>query len=404
MNHLFKAPEHEGNENAVDHIEQNSMMATSNVVELAAPGDPFVLESGQSLAAAKIAYEQYGALNAAGDNAILVCHALTGSAHAADLPAEPLPGSLKRARSTSPFTPLAAEQSGWWDPLIGPGKVLDTTKYSVICSNILGSCYGTSGPAESNPETGKPYAIDFPAITIRDMVHLQKRLLDALGVTRLQYVIGGSLGGMQVLEWALCFPDFVETIVPIATAAQHSPWAIGLNESARMAIMNDPAWKNGRYTQQPRDGLALARAIAMVTYRSPLSFQQRQGRETLNGNGNGSSPGPFDNTPRYQIESYLQYQGKKLVKRFDANSYIAITRAMDSHDVARGRGSLDETLGSIKAKTLCIGINSDVLYPAGEQRQIAAAIPKASYAEIDSIHGHDAFLIEFDQLEKIVKV
>jgi len=400
MNHLYKAPEHARHENGADRRDQNTAASAPRVVELSAPGNPFIVESGQSLATAKVAYEQYGALNTAGDNAILVCHALTGSAHAADLPAEPVPENLKQTRSTSPFTLLGAELSGWWDPLIGPGKTLDTNKYSVICSNILGSCYGTSGPAENNPETGKPYAIDFPAITVRDMVRLQKRLLDALGVTRLQLVIGGSLGGMQVLEWALCFPDFVETIVPIATAAQHSPWAIGLNESARMAIMNDPAWKNGRYTQQPQDGLALARAIAMVTYRSPLSFQQRQGRETLNGNGN--TPNPFDNAPRYQIESYLQYQGKKLVKRFDANSYIAITRAMDSHDVARGRGSLEETLSSIKAKTLCIGINSDVLYPAGEQRQIAAAIPHARYAEIDSIHGHDAFLIEFDQLERML--
>ena len=224
---------------------------------------PFVLDSGRTLAPVTVAYETYGSLNAAGDNAVLVCHALTGNAHAGG------------------FSSADPRTAGWWEPLIGPGRGLDTSRYFVVCSNFLGSCYGTTGPTSLDPSTGNPYGPDFPQMTVRDMVRLQKALLDHLGVKSLRTVIGGSLGGMQVLEWGVMYPDHVRSIVPIATAAQHSPWCIGLNDIARQAIMNDPAWRGGRYdlSAQPRAGLSLARQVAMMSYRSDISFLARFGRE-----------------------------------------------------------------------------------------------------------------------------
>ena len=326
-----------------------------------------------------VAYEMYGRLNAAGDNAILVCHALTGSAHAAGL-SSPDPRSL-----------------GWWDPLIGPGRPLDTNRYCVIASNFLGGCYGTTGPASIDPRTGKPYGMSFPAYTVRDMVHVQKALLDHLGVTSLVTVTGGSLGGMQVLEWPLCYPGTVRSIIPVATASQHSAWCIGLNDLTRQAIMMDPAWKNGAYDPavQPAAGLSLARQLAMVTYRSDVSFTRRFKRDAA---PHGAAAG----ATQFAVESYLRYQGEKLVARFDANTYLYITRAMDAHDVAAGRGALAEVLGSIAVPSLNIGISSDILYPAHEQQAIAAALPRSTYREIESPDGHDAFLIAYDQLGPFV--
>jgi homoserine O-acetyltransferase len=328
----------------------------------------------------------YGKLNAAGDNAILVCHALTGSAHAAGLASDD-PRSI-----------------GWWDPLIGPGRPLDTDRYCVIASNFLGGCYGTTGPTSVDPRTGARYAMSFPEYTVRDMVHVQKGLLDHLGVRSLVTVIGGSLGGMQVLEWPLCYPKMVRSIIPIATASQHSAWCIGLNDLARQAIMNDPAWQGGAYGPgaQPAAGLSLARQIAMVTYRSDLSFGKRFQRERASARPEDarSTEAP---AARYQVESYLRYQGEKLVARFDANTYLYITRAMDTHDVAAGRGSLADVLGSITIPSLNIGISSDLLYPVHEQRSIAAALPRSTYREIDSPDGHDAFLIAYEQLGPFVQ-
>lgn len=375
---------------------------------------PFVLESGRTLAPVTVAYETYGQLNAGGDNAFLVCHALTGNAHAGG------------------FTSAEPRSAGWWEPMIGPGRGLDTSRYFVICSNFLGSCYGTTGPVSVNPSTGKPYGPDFPQMTVRDMVRLQKALLDQLGVKSVRSVTGGSLGGMQVLEWPLMYPDFVRSIIPIATAVQHSPWCIGLNDIARQAIMNDPAWRDGRYESsgQPRAGLSLARQVAMMSYRSDVSFLARFGRgrqragergpgdgvrrTTASGRGGASAadhdgtatPGHeggvdnarFDFTNLFQVESYLRYQGEKLVNRFDANTYIAITRAMDLHDVALGRGEMREVLGRLRIPVMCIGISSDVLYPVHEQKTIAGMIRKSTYREIDSPHGHDAFLIEYGQV------
>ncbi|MEX2542685.1 MAG: homoserine O-acetyltransferase [Trueperaceae bacterium] len=348
------------------------------LVDVATPNRPLELELGAKLTQVAVAYETYGELNAKGDNAILVCHALTGSAHAA--------GVHERE-----------EVPGWWDPLIGPGKAIDTNRFFVISSNVLGGCYGSTGPGSLNPEEGRPYGIDFPRYTVRDMVAAQRRLLEALEVTHLKAVIGGSMGGMQVLEWAACYPEMVGAIVPIAVGARHSAWAIGLNEVARRAIMADPAWRGGHYpvSEQPETGLGLARAIAMLSYRSFDSLESKFGRERR-------VREPVDGigalTESFEIASYLSYQGVKLVQRFDANTYVHLTLAMDDFDLADSRGAVSDVLAKLDVPALVMGISSDVLYPESEQRQLVEWLPNASYARIVSPHGHDAFLIEFPQV------
>lgn len=357
------------------------------------------LDAGR-LAPLTIAYETYGTLDGDGGNAILVCHALTGSAHAGNLYAQD--GSLDG-------------QPGWWEPLIGPGLALDTDRYYVICSNFLGSCYGTTGPASPNPATGRPYGPDFPPITVRDMVRAQRLLVERLGVRRLVTVTGGSLGGFQVLEWAAMYPELVASIVPIATSLAHSAWCIGLNEVAREAIRLDPAWRGGRYPPkaQPREGLGLARQIAMISYRSDVSFERRFGRLLAPG---AARPNPFEwrtegnervpSGEDFEVSHYLRYQGHKLVDRFDANTYLTITEAMDRHDVAAGRGSAAAALAPFRGPLLCLGISSDVLYPTHQQLEIVALFQKngnaARYVEVDSPHGHDAFLIEWDAMSAAI--
>jgi len=367
-------------------IETKNIVETK-IVRLFDESNPFVFDCGVSLSPIDVAYETYGELNSDGANAIIVCHALTGSAHAAGYSSED-PKSI-----------------GWWDSFIGEGKPLDTKKYFIISSNFLGGCYGTTGSSSINPKTGKPYGLSFPQMTVRDMVKVQKALVDYLGVQKIKTVIGGSLGGMQVLEWALLYPEIVESIIPIATAAQHSPWAIGLNDVARQAIMNDPDWRNGNYYDfgQPEKGVALARQIAMLSYRSEKEFQLRFGRERQKINGKETTY-RFDISNLFQIESYLHYQGKKLVQRFDANTYIYISRAMDLHDVAIQRGQIENVLSSIKIPTLSIGIDSDILYPVSEQKAIARSIPNAVYHQITSPYGHDAFLIEYEQMASLITV
>jgi homoserine O-acetyltransferase len=349
--------------------------------------EPFRLESGAVLPSLDIAYTALGRLDAGGTNAILVCHALTGNAHASDAL---LPGGKTIA--------------GWFNGVIGPALGLDTGRFCVISSNILGSCYGTTGPTSVDPATGGEYRMTFPQMTVRDMVRVQKLLLEHLGVRRLVTVIGGSLGGMQALEWALMYPEMVGSIVPIATAAAHSPWCIGISEMQRLAIMNDPAWEEGNYRVQPERGLAIARGIAMISYRSQASFASRFERKTIAPGDGHERVHVFDGIPlSFAVQSYLRYQGQKLADRFDANTYIYLTRAMDLHDVSAGRGSLKEVLGTISARVLAIGISSDVLYPPAEQKQIASAIRGAAYAELDSPHGHDAFLIEFDTMNSLLR-
>jgi homoserine O-acetyltransferase len=320
------------------------------------------LESGAMVPSTRIAYRTWGRLNAARDNAVLVCHALTGDANV----------------------------DRWWGSLIGPGKALDTDHHYVIASNVIGGCYGSTGPTTAHAATGVRWGPDFPQVTIRDFVAVQRRLIDHLGVRALEAIIGGSMGAMQVLEWAIMYPDVVRSIVPIAVGAEHSAWCIGISEAQRQAIWADPTFADGRYdlAAPPAAGLAVARQIAMISYRSPTSFDERFGRE-LNGQG-------------YQVESYLRHQGRKLRARFDANTYVLLTYAMDSHDVGRGRGGIAPALSRITAPATVVGITSDVLYPTHLQRQLVDLIPTARYAELDVPHGHDAFLVEDAAVARIV--
>ncbi|MEI1376559.1 homoserine O-acetyltransferase [Nostoc sp. UHCC 0926] len=329
---------------------------------------PFQLEGGETLTGVQVAYRTWGQLNAQGDNGVLICHALTGSADADD----------------------------WWETLFGSGKAFNPERDFIVCSNILGSCYGTTGPTTINPIMGKAYGVSFPEITIRDMVHLQAALLEYLGVQSLRLVIGGSLGGMQALEWALLYPEKVKTIAPIAVSGRHSAWCIGLSEAQRQAIYADPNWQGGNYTLDapPNQGLAVARMMAMSSYRSWDSFTTRFGRQ-------------YDASEQFAIASYLQHQGQKLTERFDANTYIILTQVMDRHDVARDRtvpnlSDYESVLQSIQQPTLVVAIDSDILYPPVEQQELANLIPNAQLAWLKSIHGHDAFLIDMDALNEIL--
>jgi homoserine O-acetyltransferase len=326
------------------------------------PG-PFPLELGGALPALRIGYRTWGTLDAEGGNAVVVCHALTGSADA-DL---------------------------WWTRMFGEGRALDPERDFVVCSNILGSCYGTTGPTSIDPATGAPWLGTFPAITVRDMVRAQHALASALGVRRVRMVIGGSLGGMQALEWALEYPALVESVVFVASTARHSAWCIGLSEAQRQAIYADPRWKGGRYdpADPPAGGLAAARMMAMLSYRSQPSFELRFGRRR-------------QTEDRFAVESYLEYQGVQLVERFDAATYVTLTRAMDTHDVSRGRGDFDDVLRGLRQPTLVVSIDSDVLYWPWEQREVATLAPNARLAVMDSPHGHDAFLIDVDRLSDMV--
>jgi homoserine O-acetyltransferase len=355
--------------------------------------EEFTFESGKTIPELEIVYETYGQLNQDKSNVILVCHALTGSAHVTDKAYYP----EFIIRHTPLLKSINGNTPGWWQELIGPGKVYDTNTYFVISSNVIGSCYGSSGPLSINPNTGKKYGPDFPQVTVRDMVNAQKLLIDHLGIDQLLLVTGGSLGGMQVLEWALMFPQTIQAIIPIATSARHSDWAIGLNHLARQAILNDPEFKNGYYSKQPEKGLSLARKVGMISYRTDENFNNRFNYERKK-----SQTDIFNDDNIFQVESYLNYQGQKLVGRFDANTFLNLSYAMDLHDVSRGRGSLEHALGSIKQPALCIGIDSDILYPAHDQKEIATLLPNAHYAEIESEYGHDAFLIEFEKMDKII--
>ncbi|WP_051331207.1 homoserine O-acetyltransferase MetX [Aneurinibacillus terranovensis] len=339
------------------------------------------LESGYRLKNVEVAYETYGSLNKAKDNAILVCHALTGSAHAVG----------------------DDETPGWWEGLIGPGRYVDTQKYFVISSNVLGGCSGTTGPASINPDTGVPYGSDFPVVTIRDMVRVQHDLVKSLGISQLFAVVGGSMGGMQVYEWAVMYPDMVRTIIPIATCARLSAIAIAYNDVGRQAILSDADWLNGHYYPGPgpKNGLSIARMLGMITYRTQELFELRFGRR-LKDDGSVTN---FDST--FQIESYLRYQGEKLVERFDANSYLYLLKAMDSHDIGRGRGGIKSALEKIEAKVLAIAVARDLLYPDEHQQEVAMMLNNAGktvdYHYIDSIYGHDGFLVEFVKIGPLVE-
>ena len=335
------------------------------------------LESGVVLSPVSVAYETYGTLNADKSNAILVTHAFSGDAHAAGVDAE--------------------GQKGWWDNQIGPGKGFDTDKYFVICSNVLGGCKGSTGPSSINPATGERYAMTFPVITIGDMVTLQKMLIDSFGITRLLSVAGGSMGGMQVLEWAVRFPEAVASAIPIASTARHSAQQIAFNEVARQAIMADPDWADGNYYDKkpPGRGLAVARMVGHITYMSDESMRQKFGRRQREENG------------IFEVESYLRYRGSQFVDRFDANSYLFITKAMDMFDLANGAQSLVPVLAKSRTRYLIISFTSDWLYPSYQSLEIVSALRRrnqdVAYIELTSNYGHDAFLVEVDEQTELIR-
>lgn len=353
-------------------------------VRLAEDG-PLRLDSGVELRGVDIAYQTWGELNADKSNAILVCHALTGDHFV--LGEHPISG-----------------KPGWWEQVVGPGRVIDTDRYFVICSNILGGCMGSTGPQAVNPETGKPWGLDFPVITIADMVRAQKLLIDHLGIEQLFAVVGGSMGGMQVLEWACQFPDNVFAAVPIATTARHSAQNIAFHEVGRQAIMADPDWCGGNYLlegKRPHRGLAVARMAAHITYLSEAALTRKFGRNLQD---RDAVTYGFD--ADFQVESYLRYQGSTFVDRFDANAYLYITRAMDYFDITdRHDGHLANAFTATPVRFLVMSFTSDWLYPTHESRDIVhalnAAAANVSFVEVVSDKGHDAFLLDEPEFHKV---
>jgi homoserine O-acetyltransferase len=345
----------------------------------AAPPDVLTVESGRTLGPVTLAYETYGTLDATASNSVLVLHALTGDSHAAG------------------YYDKADAKPGWWDIMIGPGKPIDTERYYVICSNVIGGCMGSTGPSSVDPATGRPYGLSFPVITIGDMVRAQKRLVEHLGVAKLLCAIGGSMGGMQVLEWAVRYPDMVRSAVPLATTTKHSALAIAFNEVARQAIMADPKWQCGDYYdgETPGHGLAVARMIGHITYLSDESMRQKfdrrlQDRCEISFN--------FEEAD-FQVESYLRYQGQKFVDRFDANSFLYVTKAADyfNLEAAHGGGSAVSAFAKARCRFLVASFSSDWLYPTYQSRAMVQAMKKngldVSFVEIEAKWGHDAFLL-----------
>jgi len=341
------------------------------------PENPLVTDGGGAIAPLTIAYETYGALNKSKNNAILLCHALTGDQYAAGI--NPVTG-----------------KPGWWDVLVGPGRPFDTDRFFVISSNVVGGCMGTTGPASINPATARPYGLDFPVVTIRDMVRAQAMLIDHLGIETLFCVAGGSMGGMQVLQWAASYPERVFAAMPIATAARHSSQNIAFHEVGRQAVMADPDWRSGRYLEagvRPEKGLAVARMAAHITYLSEQALQRKFGRKLQD----RAAP-TFSFDADFQIESYLRYQGLAFVERFDANSYLFVTRACDYFDLAADYGgALALAFKGSKTRFCVISFTSDWLYPTSDSRAIVHALnaggASVSFVEIESDKGHDAFLL-----------
>ncbi|KAJ7495354.1 Alpha/Beta hydrolase protein [Mycena latifolia] len=366
----------------------------------------FTLECGTELHDVPVAYKTWGKLNRTRDNVMIICHAFTGNADIED----------------------------WWGPLVGRGKAFDVSRFFIFCANVLGSPYGSASPITTNPDTGKPYGPEFPATTIRDDVWIHKRVLDHLGVESVAVAIGGSMGGMAILEWPLCTPEgYIRHVIPIATAARHSAWCISWGEAQRQSIYSDPGYQDGFYTAQPASGLSAARMSALLTYRSRDSFESRFGRkaqvqadarpptppdsppptptthDAVAAHNDGlhtraQAPAPASKPPLFSAQSYLRYQGRKFCARFDANCYIHITRKLDTHDIARGRVTQDDesavarVLGTLPPRALVIGVETDGLFTPSEQRELAAHIPGAELIMIESPDGHDGFLLEFAQI------
>jgi len=350
----------------------------SSLVARFGPDQPLVLDSGHRIDRWQIAYQTYGTLNAGRTNAILICHALTGDQHVANI--NPVTG-----------------KPGWWSEMVGPGLAIDTDRYFVICANVVGGCMGTTGPASTNPETGRAYGLELPVITVRDMVRAQAMLLDRLEIGTLLSVAGGSLGGMQVLQWAATYPDRLFSAVPIAAGPRHSSQNIAFHEVGRQAVMADPDWQSGRYMDtgvSPRKGLAVARMAAHITYLSDSALHRKFGR-----NLQDRDRPTFSFDADFQIESYLRHQGSTFVDRFDANSYLYMTRAMDYFDLAADHGGrLADAFKGIKTRVCVVSFTSDWLFPTVESKTVVRALNAAgasvSFVEIETDRGHDSFLLD----------
>ena len=348
----------------------------------AAPPNLFTLESGERIGPVTLAYETYGTLNEERTNAILVLHALSGDAHVAG-------------------THQDEEARGWWDDMVGPGKGIDTDRYFVVCSNVLGGCRGSTGPSSISRRTGRHYGLDFPLITIGDMVNAQRQLIDYLGIEKLLAVVGGSMGGMQVLQWVVAYPDRIRAAIPIATAMKHTPQQIAFNAVGRQAVMADPDWRYGDYydLSVPARGLAVARMIGHVTYMSDASMAEKFGRRTK------AERETFKFGTEFEVEGYLRNRGDNFVKRFDANSYLYITKAIDSFNILNGH-SLGSIFRGVRAKMLVLAFKSDWLYPSYQSQEIVKACKlagvDASYCELTSTYGHDAFLLEVEEQTRLI--
>jgi homoserine O-acetyltransferase len=363
-------------------------MVEKKYFTFAEPPDEMVLESGARLGPVTLAYETYGNLAPNRRNAVLILHALSGDSHVAG------------------YYSNEDEKPGWWDCMVGPGKGIDTEKFFVICANIIGSCMGSTGPSSLNPSTARVYGLDFPVVTIGDMVTAQKALVDHLGIDQLLCVVGGSIGGMQVLEWCVKYPEMVVSAIPLATTMRHSALAIAFNEVARQSIMADPHWNHGDYYEgaKPALGLAVARMIGHITYLSDESMRLKFGRRLQD-----KSDFSFNFDADFQVESYLRYQGRKFVDRFDANSFLYITKAADYFDLGKqhGNGSAVKALSKARARFLVISFTSDWLYPTYQAKEIVKALKKngrdVSFCEIEAEWGHDAFLIPGERLPMLIR-
>ena len=376
-----------------EYIEHDKDKISVGIVEkqlftFGEPPEEMVLESGKRFGPVTLAYETCGTLNEDRSNVILILHALSGDSHVAGY-----------------YSPND-DKPGWWDNMVGPGKGIDTDKYFIVCSNIIGSCMGSIGPCSINPGTVLPYGLDFPVVTIGDMVEAQKALIDHLGIKKLLAVVGGSIGGMQVLEWCARYPEMVTAAIPLASTTKHSALAIAFNEVARQAIMADPNWNNGEYYFGPKPdmGLAVARMIGHITYLSDESMRLKFGRRLQD-----KSDFSFNFDADFQVESYLRYQGKKFVERFDANSFLYITKAADYYDLEKqhGEGSEVKAFATMAATFLVISFTSDWLYPTYQSRAMVKAMKKngldVSFCEIEAEWGHDAFLLPNERLTSVIR-
>lgn len=371
----------------------------------AEPPKEMVLDSGEKLGPITLAYETYGELNAGRSNAVLACHALSGDAHAAGVSA----GENGISAADVGFGAGAQDapdqkKIGWWDGMIGPGKAFDTNRYFVICSNVIGGCRGSTGPSSTNPVTGRPHGLSFPVVTVGDMVRAQKEMIDHLGIQELLSVTGGSLGGMQALQWAVSYPYMVKSCIPIATTARLSAQGIAFDEVGRQAIMADQNWHGGEYygKNTPLPGLGVARMLGHITYLSDESMHRKFGRRLRNKEKYG-----YDFSTDFEVESYLRYQGDSFIRRFDANSYLYITKAIDYFDLANGHEFLAMAFKGVQARFLVISFSSDWLYPPYQSKEIVKALKAnnidVSYCEIPSSYGHDAFLLEEEAQTQMIR-